>query len=137
MVALAVKEFGKIRPVCFASTMLHTAMDASNRHDLVSAGTRLREATNRYLVAMCEYYDCTPKKRRDIMLARMSKNLLKAGGIDQGIFDWMKDIIEVGHMSAHCKRVSHERLDTAISLLQLIINNTPEMDFPTRSGGVL
>lgn len=137
MVVCVVQELGKVRPVCFARSMLFAASDSLEAGDIVKAGCQLREAASRYLVAMCEYHSCTPKKKQHRTPVIMNRALLKAGGIDRGIYRWIREIIEYGTLCAHCRPVRSEFIENSIEIMCFILDNSPEINLPERQGVLL
>ena len=133
MVTCAVEELGRRRPVCFAQTMLFSAEDALSLGDVTTAGVRLLEAARRYVQAMSLAYEVKPGRS----LRRQTKQLLAAGGIDEGIRDWLIEIIDAGEKCTRCGKVKAELVETAISFLHLILVHSYEIDSPLREGGAL
>ena len=137
MVVCVVSELGKVRPVCFARSLLFTAADSLEAGDITKAGCQLREAVSRYLIAMCEAHNCTPQKKQLRTPAVMNRALLKAGGVDRGIYDWLREIIGYGNRAAHCRPVRSELIETSISIMCIVLDESPEINLPERTGGVV
>lgn len=137
MVACIVQELGKVRPVCFSRSLLFSASDSLEAGDVIKAGCQLREACTRYLVSMCEYHGCTPQKKQHRTPVIMNRALLKAGGIDRGIYRWIREIIDYGNRCAHCRPVRSELIETSIQIMCFVLDNSPEVNLPERTGGVI
>ena len=137
MVVCAVQELGKVRPVCFARSMLSAASDSLEAGDAFKAGYQLREAVSRYLTAMCEAHNCKPRKKHPRTSGEMARALFKGGGIDRGIYDWLREIIDCADLCARW-RISRSRLiKTSISLMHFMLDNSPEINLPERAGGAI
>ena len=76
MVLCAVEQIGRTKPVCFARSLLFAASNSLEAGDITKAGVQLRESVNRYLVALCEAHDCTPRKKNLRTPAMMNRALL-------------------------------------------------------------
>ena len=133
MVMCSVQELGRVRPVCFARTLLYSAQDAIDRGEAHSAGIMLLRATRYYLEAMCIAHDVKPAKS----LLRVIRQLRKAHGINEGIDDWLQEITKVGLKCVRCERVQPVSVENCIAFLHFILNNSPEVEFPTREGGAV
>ena len=137
MVMAVVSELGKVRPVCFARSMLLKAADSMDRGETTTAGCQLREAVSRYLFAMCEAHDCLPRKKEHRTPARMARAVYKAGALQGGGYQWLTEIIDAGNRCAHCRPVRVSLLRTCISLMHTVLDYSPEILSPERQGGAV
>ena len=132
MVLAIVRELGVVRPTCLAWPFLFQAQAELDRGNITAAGVKLRESVRRYLHALCKLHDCMPKKQRTPreMLKALHKRKLV------GCRQWISDMITLGNAAAHCKPVKASTLRTALSIFAMILNETSELDLPTRGGAV-
>lgn len=135
MVTAIVSELGKVRPTCFARTMLFAATRSLEFGDIVKAGCQLREAVNRYLLAMCEAHDCMPRKKLHRTPARLARKLYRKGACEFGDYTWLREMIDCGNRCARCKPVRGSLVETGIMLMHLILDHCPEILLPERQGG--
>ena len=136
MVTHAVDYLGQVRPTCFARTILFEASESYDRGDYVTAGIKLREATRRYLHALCEHYDAWPKQRT---LRKLLQALRSAGHVDQGMYKWFCEIIDLGDRCARCQPVKPGLIEFGIVVIHksLDYSNGVELVEPNREGGAV
>ncbi len=132
MVTAIVSKIGEIRPVCFARSCLYRAANALERGDTIAAGCLLYEATRRYLLAMCEAHDVKPGRS----IKRVVRQLVTAKQLTDDGASWLRDCLDYGERCQHCRRVKPELIEASISLLHLLLDCSPELELPTRGGGV-
>ena len=137
MVVCVTQALGKVRPTCFARSLLFAASDSLEAGNVTKAGVQLREAATRYLTAMCEAHNCTPKKKRLRTPALMARNLRVVGGVDQGVYRWLCEIIVYATRCAHCRPVRVSLIETGISIMCMILDESPEINSPERIGGAI
>jgi len=133
MVMLAVQSLGQTRPLCFARTTLFAAQRSLDAGNVTTAGVKLLKASRLYLDAMCIAHDIKPAKSS----RRVIRQLLKAGGINKGMDEWLAEIVKTGTHCANCEPIQLNVVEGCISFLHFILDNSPEVDFPTRDGGAL
>ncbi len=132
MVTIAVKTLGQRRPTCYARPALREAADAHERKDIIAAGCWLHEAVRRYLLAMCEAHNIKPAKSLELVVHQ----LLDAKQLTDDGLQWLKDSIMYGENCRNCRYTMPALVEVSISLLHLLLDNSPELELPTR-GGVL
>lgn len=132
MVATTLKTLGQQRPVCYARPALREAADAHERKDLVAAGCWLHEATRRYLLAMCESHGLEPAGSLDMIVHQ----LLDAKHITDDGWLWLKDAIMYGENCRDCRYVMPALIEVSISLVHILLDNSPELELPKRGGRV-
>jgi hypothetical protein len=126
MVALLVDSLGKVRPRCFARSLLFQAADSVDRGNALKAALELREAANRYLVALCQAHNCWPKGKQ-CTPAKMNSALRRKLGSNHGGHRWLADIIVLGNAAAHCKPFSVDQLKTGVGLMHIMLDRSPEL----------
>jgi hypothetical protein len=127
MVALATPRFGFVPKINLARPMLREALECYDRGDLIGAGVRLRAAVYRQLTAMCEWYNCMPKKPK---LLGMVAALRKAKQLDELGVTWLNEMIHLGNTAAHMGHLDRAAVRGAISGMFFILDcdpcNSPE-----------
>jgi hypothetical protein len=136
MVMALVTDLGKVRPVCLSRLYLNRSYDALERGDLIAAGCLLREAIHRYLDALCQYHKVQIPKKHDRTCSVMAKALWKAKHFESCGYQWVRESIQYGNKLAHCKPVRPSLVSCCIDLLHTLMDNSPEIIFATRGGGV-
>jgi hypothetical protein len=137
MVMALVSDLGKVRPVCMSRFYLNRALDALEQDRLTEAGVLLREGIARYLHALSEYHGCLPKKRRDRTPSLMARMLWKEKQLTDCGYQWTREAIEYCNRLAHCRPVKPSLLGCCISLMHGLMDESNEIIFPTREGGVV
>lgn len=137
MVTALVSDLGKVRPVCMSRFYLNRALDALENGNKFEAGVLLREGIARYLEALCQYYDCQPKRPRDRTPSTLARSLWKNGHLPDGAYQWIREAIDYGNRLAHAKPVKASLIECSITLVHWLMDRSPELIFPTREGGGL
>lgn len=137
MVMALVSDLGKVRPVCMSRFYLSRALDALELGNTTEAGVLLREGIARYLLALCQYHGCLPRKKRDRTPALMARSLWKAGQLTDCGYQWTRESIGYCNALAHCRRVKPSLIECCISLMWDLMDESPEIVFPTREGGAV
>jgi hypothetical protein len=135
MVMAVVTDLGKVRPVCLSRFYLNRALTALEQDRLTEAGVLLREGIARYLVALCQYHDCLPKKKRDRIPGLMARSLWKKKQLTDGGYQWVRESIEYCNRLAHCRPVKASLIECSISLIWDLMDSSPELVFPSRENG--
>ena len=132
MVAAIVTRLGERKPVCYALPALREAADAHERKEIVTAGCWLYEATRRYLMSMCEAHKIEPVSDLDLVVGQ----LLAAKQLTGDGSQWLHDAIMFGENCQRCRYTMPALIEVSISLLHLMLENSPELELPTRGGQI-
>jgi len=126
MVCCLVQELGKVRPRCFSRSMLFAATDSLEAGDVVQAALQLREAVNRFVTALCQYHDCTPRGKLCTPMM-MNHALRNVEGYGKTGFRWTRDCIVLGNKAAHCRKVTQSQVEDAICMMHFMLDSCPEL----------
>lgn len=136
MVTLAVRTLGQPPVVCNARPLLFAAHASLERGDTIAAGCKLREAIRVWLLAECEYYDCTPKARgsKPIPPRVLAKALKQAGELGADWHEWIVEAIDIGNKAAHLEAVAPSLITCCIELTHSFLDSSSYLIQPVAAG---
>ena len=136
MVCLAVHTLG-MRPVeCNARSLLIKGSVALEQCQFVEAGCCLREAVRLYLLAECEYHDCTPKSKRPPCPRVLASALRKAKVLEASEHRLILEFVEAGNSAAHLKFVKPSDLASGFNIMCMILEDARHLVQPKAGGRV-